>query len=391
MEDLRLAVALSLASLLAAPPVLAAGAPEPPPEAVLAELPFRAGDEVNRVIVDLAPAGAPPFELMLDTGATFSVLTPGMAKQLGVTVRRDKESPYRRPTRLGRDLQFFVDVRSSDTASKTGDEYGLLGGNFLAEYVVEIDFPGRKVRFLDPKKYRVPEEVSAEDERVLPVKVVASRIAAPVEVEGKTIELCLDTGAPDTLVLSGKAARQVGIDVDALPEFGRGGTVLGPMEQRFYEAAAFRFAGFDYAPLPVIVAPKGLYNLGMGNDSVIGYDVLRPFVLRIDYPRKRIWLKRTGDPRVTFFGGDYAASRRVGAFLAPHRDALYVYRVVPDGPAARYGLRGGDAIVPAFGDKPLAVEEIVARIEARGELTVARQQGDAWVDLVLPDMASEEP
>jgi hypothetical protein len=390
MAPPRLAIALALTALLAAPSA-AAGAAEPPPDAVLAELPFLAGDEPNRVFVDLAPEGALPFRLMLDTGAAQSVLTPRVAKQLGIVVRRNKQSPYRRTTRLGRDLQFWVDTRRSDTGSRTGFEYGLLGGDFLDDYVVEIDFPGRRLRFLDPRKYRVPEQVEADGERVLPIEVIGTRIAVPVEVNGKEIEVGLDTGTPDTLILSGDAARKVGIDVEALPEFGTGGTVLGPMEQRFYEAASFRFAGFDYAPLPVIVAPKGWYNLALGNDSVVGYDVLRPFVMRIDYAKKRIWLKRTGDPRVTFFGGDYAASKRIGAHLYPQRDALYVARVVPGGVAARYGLRSGDAIVPAAGERPVSADEVVARIESRGELTVARQQGDVWVDLALPDMASPEP
>jgi hypothetical protein len=391
MEKARLAVALCLASLLAAPPGLAAGAPEPPTEAVLAELPFLAGDEPNRVIVDLAPDGARPLRLMLDTGAAQSTLTPLMAKQLGITVRRTKQSGYRRNTRLGRDLQFWIDMQRSDSGSRTGWEYGLLGGDFLDDYVVEIDFPRRKVRFLDPKQYRVPEQVDAEDERILPVKVVASRIAAPVEIGGKEVEVMLDTGVPDTLILSGKAARQVGIDVDALPEYGTGATTVGPMEQRFHEAESFRFAGFDYAPLPVIVAPKGWYNIAMANDSAVGYDVFRPFVMRIDYQGKRIWLKRTGDPRVTYYGGDYAASKRIGAQIVPHRGALWVMRVAPGGSAAKYGLRDGDAIVPAEGDKPFTQEEVCARIEGRGELTVARQRGDVWVDLVLPDMASPEP
>ena len=388
---LALPVSLSLAALLVAPSAGAVGAPEPPPEAVLAELPFLAGDEPNRVLVDLAPAGAEPFRLMLDTGASATVLTPVMAKQLGVSVRRNKQSQYRRSTRLGRDLLFWIDTESSDTGSRTGDEYGLLGGDFLDDYVVEIDFPGRKVRFLDPKKYRLPEQVDAEDERLLPVKVVASRIAVPVEVGGKQIEVLFDTGVPDTLILSGKAARQVGIDVDALPAFGTGSTTMGPMEQRFHEAPQFRFAGFDYAPLPVIVAPKGWYNIAMANDSAVGYDVLRQFVMRIDYAGRRIWLKRTGDPRVTFLGGDYAASKKIGAQLIPHRGTLWVSRVAPEGAAAKYGLREGDAIVPAAGEKPFTQEEVFARIESRGELTVARQKGDVWVDLVLPEMASQEP
>jgi hypothetical protein len=195
----------------------------------------------------------------------------------------------------------------------------------------------------------------------------------------------LDKGAPHTLVLSGRAAREIGIDVDSLPEFGRGGTVLGPMEQRFYEAPEFRFAGFSHAPLPVIVAPKGVYNLALGTDSVLGYDVLRPFVMRIDYPRQRIWLERSGDPRVTFLGADYAVSKEVGALLVPQGGRFHVYRVTPNGPAATYGLREGDAIVPAAGARAPTLEEVLARIESRGDLTVARRRGEVWVDLALPE------
>lgn len=53
--------------------------------------------------------------------------------------------------------------------------------------------------------------------------------------------------------------------------------------------------------MPLLVAPKGLYNMGP-NDSVIGYEILRQFVIRIDYKRKRLWLKRSADPGVTFGG-----------------------------------------------------------------------------------------
>ena len=121
-----------------------ASAEEPPAEAVLAELPFLDSPEPNRIIVDLAPKGsATPLRLMLDTGSSKSVMTPLAARELGVSVRRQKlDSSYRRPTLLGRDLLFEVETLGSDTGSKTGWEYGYVGGNFLAEYVVELDFPG---------------------------------------------------------------------------------------------------------------------------------------------------------------------------------------------------------------------------------------------------------
>jgi predicted aspartyl protease len=378
-----------LVSTITLPAAFAGPSPDPAPEAVLATLPFLPSNEVNRVVVDLAPPGAKPLRLMLDTGAAGSVLTPGMARELGVTVRRTKSSPYRRSTVLGRDLQFYVDTKGTDTGSRTGWEYGVLGGDFLDHYVVELDFPGRRVRFLDPKKYTTPEGVDDAAEAVVPAKIIAHRILAPVELDGKRIDLVVDTGAPDTMVLSGAAAKQIGVDVAGLAPFGTAGTVLGPMEQRFYEAAEFRFGGFASSPFPVIVAPKGWYNLGMGNDSVIGYDVLRPFVVRIDYGRKRIWLRRTGDARVTFLGGDYAVSKKVGAFLVPYRGSLVAYHVTPEGPAARYGLREGDAIVPPAGETLPAVEDVAARIEKREELTVARRtEGDIYVDMILPAEAA---
>jgi predicted aspartyl protease len=144
--------------------------------------------------------------MMLDTGASASVITPVLARQLGVRVRKLKDTPYRRATRIGRDLQFWVDTRRSDTGSRTGWEYGLLGGEFLDDYVLEIDFPGRTVRFLDPERYQVPESVEAPVERVVALVRAATRISVPIRVNGHELVVMLDTGAPLTAVLSGAAA-----------------------------------------------------------------------------------------------------------------------------------------------------------------------------------------
>jgi hypothetical protein len=278
-----------------------------------------------------------------------------------------------------------VDTRSSDSGSKTGWDYGVVGGDFLDDYVVEIDFPGRTVRFLDPKKYRVPEQVDAEGERVLPFKLAGTRIVVPVELGGGRVEVTLDTGAPDNLILSGAAARKVGIDVEALPELGEAGTALGPMKVRLHEETGFRFAGFAFDPLPVRVAPRGWYNQGTGTDSVVGYDVLRHFAMRIDYPRRRLWLRRSAERRITFYGADYAAAKEIGAYLTPAGGAYHVWGVAPGGAAAEYGLREGDAIVRAAGDAIPALDDVLERIRTRGELTVSRREGESTADRVLPE------
>jgi predicted aspartyl protease len=379
-----------VASSLAAASAGAEGAPEPPPEAVVAAIPFEADAPVNRVMIDLAPEGSRPWVLMLDTGAADSVITPRLARAMGVSVRRLKSSPYRKKTRLGRDLQFRVDTRTSDTASKTGWDYGLLGADFLDDYVLEIDFPARRVRFLDPKRYRVPESVDAPDERVVPVELGGTRLLVPIELHGRPVRALLDTGASSTILLSGKAARKVGVDVSSLPDYGEVGTVMGPAQIRFHETDTVRFAGFEFETMPVLVAPRGLYNIGGPTDSLIGYDVLRSFVIRIDYRRERLWLRRTGDTRMTFLGADYALGRELGAYLIEVRPGHFaVWGVAPGGLAERFGLRTDDVVVNAWGEKRLRAEEILGRIQRGEELTVARLEGDVWVDHVIPDPLAE--
>jgi hypothetical protein len=363
----------------------AAGAPEPPPEAVIAAIPFAPSREPNRVMVDLASEGSRPFVMMLDTGASDSVITPRMARELGVRVRVLKDEPYRRATRLGRDLQFWVDTQSSDTASRTGSEYGLLGGKFLDDYVLEIDFPGRWVRFLDPRRYQVPESVDAPEERVARLVRAATRIAAPIRVNGHELTVMLDTGSPSTAILSGKAAREAGLDVGALPRFGAAGTVLGPMQTSLHEEPAFEIAGFPLGVVAVQVAPKGWYNQAGPNDSVIGYDVLAPFVIRIDYARKRLWLKRTHHEPIRFYGGDYGLARRTGAFVNTEAAGHFVWAVRPGSPAEKIGVRAGDYIVSSERQAAPPVDEVLQRILDGKELQVARREGEIWIDRVLPE------
>jgi hypothetical protein len=354
-----------------------------PAEAVVGVVPFVERGEANRIYVDLAPEGQRPFVWLLDTGAEGNILTPLAARAAGVSVRPAKSSPYVRKTRLGSSVRFWVDTSSSDTGSRTGWEYGLLGGEFLEEYVVEIDFPGRRVRFLDPKRYRVPENAEA-GARVVPMRVHAKRPFVEVEIGGRSLPILLDTGMPNNVVLSGKAAEKLGIDWRSLPDFGRFGSTVGPVEVRLHETDAFRFAGFEYARMPVVVAPRGWYNIAGSSDSALGFDTLRRFVVRLDYPRQRMWLASSGDTQITYLGVDYELTRRAGVFLNATTGGYVVVGLAPDGAGARIGLRPGDVPVNRAGEGRLVLADFLARVEAGEEVTVAREQGRVWVDTVLP-------
>ncbi len=356
---------------------------EPDPEAVLAELPFLDGDEPNRIYIDLAPEGhARRMRVMLDTGATFSAFTPQGARDIGVKVRRTKETPYRRKTLLGRDLQFYIDARSSDTGSKTRFEYGLLGGNFLAEYVVEIDFPGRRVRFLDHGRYEVPKEVDAPGEAVVRLNVVSSRPGMKVSFNGKSTTMLLDTGAPSGMMVSGKFAKKAGISSQSVPGYGAF-SVLGPVEIELGEAKEVAFGPFAFEDVPVEVAPNEFYNLGFPGDSLVGYDILSQFVVRIDYRRRRMWLKRDPDAVLTHLGVPYEPMRRSGLAMLRDGGRYVVYAVLPGSLGERCGVRAGDII-----ESHVRPAGFVEALEAGDEVVVVRDVDGVPVD--VPLRAGEE-
>ena len=378
----RRSTILIAAALLGLAGTSAANAEDVPPEAVLAELPFLSSPEPNRIIVDLAPEGsAKPLRLMLDTGASEAVITPRAARELGVQVRRTKQDAYRRPTRLGRDLQFYVDVASSDTGATTGWEYGVFGGKFLAEYVLEIDFPARRVRLIDPKKFSVPASVSAEGEAVVPIRMVSQRPGIEVSIDGAKSLLMLDTGCPTPAVISGKLAQRAGLDSSPVPGLA-GGTVVGPMDVELGEARSLRFGPFEFNDVLLEVAPKGWYNIGFPDNSVIGYDLLAPFVLRLDYPNQRLWMRRVSQAPLRFAGAEVSAYRSAGVFLLEKESRYLAWVVHPDGVAARRGVRPGDWL--AGTDE----QAIAAALREGKELTVIRQTNGIGVDTVLEAVAS---
>ena len=94
---------------------------------MLAELPFlppteRGGE--NEVRIDLAPPGARPLPLLVDTGSPESFATPSAAWELGISLRRSKQTPYRRATRLDRDVEISVDTRRGETTCERGRGVG---------------------------------------------------------------------------------------------------------------------------------------------------------------------------------------------------------------------------------------------------------------------------
>ena len=199
------------------------------------------------------------------------------------------------------------------------------------------------------------------------------------------MRLLLDTGAPFPALLSGSAAKKMGIDVAALPPLSRIAGTQGSTEARIYEDPDFQIGSIAMGPVSMLVAPRGFYNQGGSDDSLIGFDILQQFKVRIDYKRQRIWFKHMSPAPVTFGGADATMMRKTGAYLIAGNDGQhYVFGVLRDTPASRIGLQAEDVIkAAADGEEPFASLQIAQAILEGGELPITRTVDGAVVELVL--------
>ena len=76
-------------------------------------------------------------------------------------------------------------------------EFGLIGGDFLRDYVVEVDYRAGRVRFLDPEMHAVDAERAEPGELVLPMGLTDGRPTLRIGLGRGSLDFLMDTGAPD--------------------------------------------------------------------------------------------------------------------------------------------------------------------------------------------------
>ena len=126
--------------------------------------------------------------------------------------------------------------------------------------------------------------------------------------------------------------------------------------------------------------------LGACAVEVVGYDVLSQFVLRLDYPKQRLWLRRDPAAKLTIFGGDAAVFRESGLLLIPKPDHFLAYLVRPGSAGERRGLRQGDRI-----EGMVSAAAIAKTLREGEDLTVIRNADGLSVDTVLEAVPPSAP
>jgi predicted aspartyl protease len=227
-----------------------------------------------------------PHRLILDTGATETLLTPPVAASLGL-IRGSVPSGGTRARlpHLGfagvvlRDVAVLVydPPQALPLRIDQGIDYhGIVGSSVLSRYTVVLDYPAGTVAL------RTGGRGAQEPAGAIPFdgRDGLVRVEGWIGVQGP-FRLLIDTGAAES-VFSRATARAAGLALRP-----SGGT--GPDRAT---APVVRVGGVEVRDLPAIVDDLPSGRTVRGWDGILGFGFLSRFRVTIAYPRSRLWLER---------------------------------------------------------------------------------------------------
>ena len=368
---------LTLSALALSVSATPAAAAEPNLRAVVAVLPF-VEHSGPRVVVDLAPAGSPPMEFILDTGSP-SLISSAAARAMAPTLPASSKSLTLK-TGFGPSFKFPIVAVRLQKDEPTLEHWALLGADHLTAYVVEIDFAARRVQLLSPQHYEVPERPERDGDAIVQLAPQLSRTFALLSLEGKALPMRIDTGAAAAIAVSEQHVIRANRKPSTLPALG-----LEPGGQpRYLWDIALGLGDLTLSNVPTLVTRNAYRDEFDLSQDLVGLDVLSRFLVRIDYPNKRMLLRPQRGGNMSWLGVDRAVVESAGAYLRTAAGGFVVAGVLPNTPAAELGLRIGDYL----GRDVLQVEtagELLQKIEARELLLVSRPESSGTRrDILLP-------
>lgn len=410
-----LARALALPALLAAFAVPAPGAAagSAPPAAAAAardfgfasglrseSVPFRTVD--GRPIVDVRLDGHGPYRFIFDTGASANLVSPEVARALGlrVTARGEESGTGEKslPTgaatvgvvelgRLRLLAQPFLVLSMEDMPPVFGAERvdGVIGQSVLTRVVTTVDYEFERLVFTERAAFRAPRVAAA-----VPFRAGGPLPEVAASLDGVAGWFGLDTGARSSLLLlsafvEGHHLRErYEPRLEGITGWGLG----GPIRSQLARARQFDLGPYRIERPLVRLSLQRSGMLATGSTAgLVGPDILGQFTLTFDYADTTVYLQKNSR-----FGLPITYDRS-GMWIVPDSAGFQALDVIPGGPADQAGVRKGDVLEGVDG-KPAKnlllpdVRDSLRRspVGTRVRLRIRRQDAPLELTLVLRDL-----
>lgn len=262
----------------------------------------------NEVMVKTRINGKSEVGLILDTGATTTVLNSSDATNYGIA----KGSDFKMTTGSGTIKTSYITLSSLSLGDVTLDNVpvavsdlpgfhelpgekpvGIIGADILRRFLVCIDYENREVTFSDPHNVKVP-----EDAIVVPTEPAlgAAGLVVQGKLDGQPITFLVDTGAAFNNVsehLIKKLIKSNLLPVGKVEGLDGQKISIGAVMFKNLKLGPLTMPNpiFSVAPETVSGAPKGI--IVNGALAILGNPFWSHFKLTIDYRNQRLILQKS--------------------------------------------------------------------------------------------------
>ncbi|MBL8087966.1 MAG: PDZ domain-containing protein [Chthonomonas sp.] len=302
---------------------------------------------------------------MFDTGFSgVVVISPSVniGKPTGSITLRDFVGQFEAPTvpiktlSLGAmkiDTKGFTAVQQDQ--GNMSENYGvhcdgIMGLETISHLTTEINFEKSKFIFY-PDSYdiskRKPDNVKTFLLKMLPTgnNSIELRVEAPT---GKRFTLALDTGNAFYATTHKDVLEDAGIwKIGDAPKFMKqSGVASGTVDSWYMYMKDMKIFG-----VPVKESVWSIIDLPSSSAEsagTVGFGFLKNFNITFDMERRYVWLERyTEDP-----GSKPIAETGILAAYYEEMERTMIFRVVPNSPASKAGLKAGDSLLSVDGEDP---------------------------------------
>jgi predicted aspartyl protease len=292
--------------------------------------------------------GQGPFRFLLDTGASTAVIDPDLAARLNLKRLEDVQL---RGATAERTVSMFVSDRVvvaerlrqrgavTFVAGTLAGFDGVLPGALLTGTNTEIDFAAREFRIYGAAQ---PDRTGFTRLPLVegPGKSDRGRLVVRVKLDGRPVDLLIDTGGTGSVLLSGEYVGKNKL-WDRYPKWthAEGMGIMNAFQVRLVRARSLQLGPTEF-DRPVVNLTDPFNPPGDQGDGVLGMDVLRRFTLSTDPVGKALWVKPNAAVKDPF------RYNRAGfeADFTPGAGGVAVTSVQAGTPAARAGLMVGDRL-----------------------------------------------
>ena len=327
-------------------------------------------------------------DFLVDSGASDCVISPEMARELGLNVSREKAmvksaAGDRVPIpmallpalQIGKAEFHNVPVFVYDLNSIRGHFPGLegvIGFSIFRDATVTFDYPGKSLTITPGPT------LQRDDPSCVPMTTRTGVPRIALRGSGHEVPLDIDTGSTGGIEIN---PEKLGMRTDAPTQPGGLSASIG----RSYRTGMTRVVGTLYLGSVEIADPIVEVTDG---DFRIGGEVLQNTILSLDQPSQlaRVTFGKTSFLPFLNKPRKLVSPSRIGTGIGFGRGWVVV-DVVPDSPAHRAGVRVGDRCILVEGQPTERLADSYQQLlQCRHALSYRFQRGSTTFDTVVPVM-----